>query len=119
LKGAALLDKKGQILALDEFHHESVRLDPVNRSDVRMIERREHLRFTFEPRDTVGVSRKTFGQNLQRDIAVEVRVFRAIDLAHSSFAKLGEDAIWPECLADLDHLASLASEDAPKLASRA
>ena len=33
------------------------------------------------------------GQNFERDIAIESRVARAIDLAHSAFANLGRDFV--------------------------
>ena len=45
-----LLDALGQRRPLDELHDERLVLDAVDRRDVRMIERGEHLRFAREAR---------------------------------------------------------------------
>ena len=49
-----------------------------------MIERCEQLRFTFEAGEAIGIKRKRFGQELQRDIAPQLRIPCAIDLAHTA-----------------------------------
>ena len=59
-------------------------LDPVYRGDVRMVERREHLRFSFEARKTVRIGGKQFRQHLERDGTIQAGVSRAIDLAHTT-----------------------------------
>ena len=46
-----------------------------------MIERREHLRFAFEAREAIRVSGEYLWEDLQRDVAREFRIPRAIDLA--------------------------------------
>ena len=52
-------DPLRQVVALDQFHHERVDavgiLEPVDRGDVRMIERGEHPRFAFEAGQPVGI----------------------------------------------------------------
>jgi hypothetical protein len=53
----------------------------MQRGDVRVIERGEHLLFALEPRHAVGVGRPRFRQDLDRHLAPEPRVARAIDLA--------------------------------------
>ena len=63
-------------------------LEPVDRGDVRMIQRRERLRFALEPRQALGISGERVGQDLDRDLAAERRVRRAIDLPHPAFADL-------------------------------
>ena len=45
--------------------------EPVNRRDVRMVQRREHLRLSREARHPLGVERELRGQHLDRDIASE------------------------------------------------
>jgi len=45
-----------------------------------MVERREHLRFAREARDAIDVERERFGQHFDRDVAIELRVTRAIHL---------------------------------------
>jgi hypothetical protein len=47
-----------------------------------MVERGEHLRLAFEARKPVGIERVALRQDLQRDVAIELRVTRAIHLAH-------------------------------------
>lgn len=83
-------DPLGQILALDELHDEDVQarelLERVNRGDVRMIQGRERLRLSLEPRQAVGVRRERGRQDLDRDLAAERRVGRSVDLPHPAFA---------------------------------
>src|SRR5215472_11983900 len=68
--------------AFDKLQHERMRaagiLEAVDRGDMRVIERSEHLRFTPEPRDPVAVDGERLRQDLQRDIAIELRVAGAI-----------------------------------------
>ena len=51
-----------------------------------MVERRERLCFALEPRQAIGVARKGVGQDLQRNVAIELRVAGAVDLSHATFA---------------------------------
>ena len=87
---APLRDALRQILALDELHHERVHaaglLEPIDRRDVGMIQRRERLRLALEPRQAVGVRRERVRQDLDRDLAAERRVRRPIHLPHAAFA---------------------------------
>ena len=52
-------DPLRQNLAVNELHHQrrdAIRFfDAVDRGDVRMIERREHLRFATESREAIGI----------------------------------------------------------------
>ena len=41
---------------------------PVDRGDVRMIQRSEGLGLALEPREAVGVMREGLGQDLDRDV---------------------------------------------------
>ena len=61
-----------------------------------MIERREHLRLAAEPCDAVAVERERLGQNLQRDVAIELCIARAIHLAHPAGPEGGEDFVRAE-----------------------
>jgi hypothetical protein len=54
-------------------------------------ERREHLGFAREARHTIRVGRNRCGQYFDRDVAIELRIFRARYLAHATFAKRGKD----------------------------
>ena len=55
--------------AFDQLHDERADaagfFEAVDRRDVRMIERREELRFALEARQPVGVLREAFGQHLE------------------------------------------------------
>ena len=61
-----------------------------------MIQRGQDLRFTLEAREPVGIEGEDVGEDFQRDIAIELRVSRAIDLAHAARAKRGNDFVRPE-----------------------
>ncbi len=58
-------------------------LDFVNRDDVRMIERRRGVCFLDEATTAILVGDPIGGQHLDRDVALEPRIARAIDLAHA------------------------------------
>lgn len=56
------------------------RLVPIRRcQDVRMVERGEELRFALEPREALGIQGKGFGEDLDRSVAIQPGVARAID----------------------------------------
>ena len=93
----AARDPLRQILALDQFHDERAHaagfLEAVDVRDVRMVQRRERLRFAREPREPIGIVRERVGQDLERDVAIQLRVAGAIHLAHAAFADLGGDFV--------------------------
>ena len=68
-----------QALAVHEFQHEKLLtvgfVQPVDRADVRMIERGQDLRFTTEAGDALGIVGEGVGKELQSDVAPELRVF--------------------------------------------
>ena len=78
-----------QRLAFDQFHRQKMRagrgilFDGIDRDDVRMIQRRDGPRFTPESIDANRVAREIRRQQLQRHLAPERGVERAIDLAHA------------------------------------
>ena len=61
-----------------------------------MIQRGEHLRFALEPREAIGIVREGLGQHLDRDVAIQPRIARAIDLAHAARAEQRQDFICAE-----------------------
>ena len=93
-------DPLGQILTLDQFDHErpyaSAFLEAVNRRDVRMIQRREGLGFTRETGEPVLVTRQEIGQHFDGDVAIQLRVMGAIDLAHAARADQRDDFVRTE-----------------------
>ena len=54
--------------------------------DVRMVQRRERLRFAREPGEPVGIAGERVRQDFQRDVAIELRIARAIHLPHAACA---------------------------------
>jgi hypothetical protein len=51
------------------------------------------LRFAMKPIDPFGIARVGIGEHLDCDVAVQLRVMRAIDLAHATRADEGEDLV--------------------------
>ena len=68
-----------------------------------MIQRRERAGFPFEAGEPVGIGREPGRQNLDRHVAIELRVASPIHLAHSAFADLRANLIVPDSAAN--HLA--------------
>ena len=58
-----------------------------------MIQRGQNLGFALEPRHALGVGGEGFGQDFQRHVAAQLRVARAIHLAHPARANLIEGFI--------------------------
>ena len=61
--------------------------------DVRVVERGERLRFAGEPGQPIRVVGEGVGQDLQRDIAIELRVAGPKHLSHPAFADLRGDFV--------------------------
>ena len=57
-----------------------------------MVELSEELRLALETGEALGILGEGGGQNLERHLAVELRVVGAVDLAHAAFTELGGDA---------------------------
>src|SRR5207249_4769498 len=93
-------DPLREIIALDELHHEGgdapALFEPVDRGDMGMIQRGERLRLPLEARDALGVAGERFGQDLDRDVAIQLVIAGAIDLAHAARAKRRDDLIRSE-----------------------
>ena len=81
----------GKRLPIYQFHDEELRaaglLEAVDRGDMRVIQSGEKLGFTVEPRDAFGIVREALGHDLQRHLASELRIPRAIDLPHPAGAQ--------------------------------
>ena len=78
-------------LALDELENQeadAVRFfDAVDRADVGVIQRGEHPRLALEAREPIRIARERARQDLDRDVASELRVVRPVDLAHAAGAE--------------------------------
>jgi hypothetical protein len=84
--------------------HAGVIFEAVDAADVRMIERRENLRLAPEACEPIRVIRKGRRQHLDRDVAIELGVVRAIHLAHTADAELAVDAEYANLSTDLDRV---------------
>ena len=58
-----------------------------------MIERRQHLRFSLESRETLAVLRERVGKDLERDLAAQLGVPGAIHLTHSAHTERPDDFV--------------------------
>ena len=90
-------DALREVVTLDQFHHEGSQapafFEPVDRGDVRMIERGEHFRFALKTRETIRVRRDRGRQNLDRDLTFQPGVGRPKYLTHPAFADLSGDVV--------------------------
>ncbi len=74
-------------------------LEAMDRGDVRVVERGEHLRFALEARQALRIGGKHLGQDLQGDVPPEPRVAGAIHLAHPTRAERTDDFVKANALA--------------------
>ena len=68
--------------------------------DVRMVERRERLRFALEAREPLRIGGERGRQDLDRDVAIELGIARAIDLAHAAGADGARTSYGPRRMPD-------------------
>jgi len=71
----------------------------VNRTDVRMIERRGRASFALETLQRLRVRCEFVREELQRHLAAEPDVLRPVDHAHSALADYSQDAVMGNSLA--------------------
>jgi hypothetical protein len=57
-----------------------------------MIQRRQHWRLARESCHAASILRESFGRNLDGNIAIQLGIGGAPDLAHAALAELGGDA---------------------------
>jgi hypothetical protein len=63
---------------------------------MRVIQRRQHPGFALEPREPFGIAREERRENLDRDLATQLRVPGPVDLAHPARTNQPLDAIRPQ-----------------------
>ena len=84
--------------AFDDFHHDvelAVALaDVVDRDDARMIQRGQRSGFLLETPDGGGAGGGFDAQDLEGDVATELRVSCAIDLPHPAGSKQSDNLVW-------------------------
>ena len=91
--------RTSQRLAVDQLEDEPLRpacfLYPVDRSNVRMVERGQHVRLTLEPGDALGVGAECGRKNLDGHLAPELQILRAIHLADAAGTERSEYLVEP------------------------
>ena len=80
----------------DDVGRRLVLADVEDREDVRMIERGGRAGFLLESLQAFRIAGHASGQHLDRHVAPEPRISRAIHLAHPAGAKRGQNFIRPE-----------------------
>lgn len=61
-----------------------------------------NLRFSSEPPQALGIEREGVGKHLQRDVAAEIRIADAVDLALAACTEQGQHLVrakpepWPQ-----------------------
>ena len=65
----------------------------VDRGDVRVIERGEQLRLALQTAHVLRIVGNRRGQDLERDLAVEPGVGRAVDLTHAAGTERRDDLV--------------------------
>ena len=97
------LDALCQRLAGHQLHDQIARaaglFQPVDRGDVGMIQRRQHLRFALKTGEPFGIVRERFRQNFDGHVAPELGVVRLIHLSHAARANLRDDFVGAEICA--------------------
>src|SRR5262249_13671600 len=87
-------------LSREQLHDEILRVllssDVVERADMGMRKLRDGSRLALEALADLGRSRQAFREDLDRDLASETRVPRAVDLSHPSGAERCEDLVGAE-----------------------
>src|SRR5262249_58732064 len=98
--GRRVRQARAQGLALeqlrDRIEEVSLAAEVVERQDVGMRERRDRSRFVLEAPGELRVARETLRQHLDRNLASEPGVPRAVDLAHPARAERAEDLVGTE-----------------------
>ncbi len=112
-----------EALPFHELHHDvrdaPFASDVVDGDDVRMAERRRRARLELEAAQTLRIRREVLGEDLQRDVAFEPGVTRAVDLAHSARAERRDDLVRTEVEAAREHGGIIGAARQPTARARA
>ena len=94
-----LLDPLRQRRAFHDFHdegpHRAGFFEPVNGRYMMMVERRQDFRFALEARHPTAIGRELVGQDLERDVSIELVVAGAIDFSHPADPEQLENLVVP------------------------
>ena len=94
------VELRAQRLAFQKLHNgvgDAVLVaEVVNGKDVRMRQRRDGLRFALEPCERIGIRGDGLGEDLDRDVSIELLVPRLVHLPHPASTDGGEDLVGAE-----------------------
>ncbi len=97
-------DRVLQRHAVQEFHGDEslavLLINFVDGADVGMVERRCRLRLPLKAAERLRVAGNLSGKELERDEAVQLHILGFVHHAHTAAAKLFENAVMRESLAD-------------------
>ena len=91
-RNRSLGDAVSQRRPLDQLQDQRLRavlLQAVDACDAGVVQAGQNLRLSLKAGQSVGISRECLGEDLERDLAVELRVGRLVDLAHAALADEG------------------------------
>jgi hypothetical protein len=98
------MDLLGKRFALQQFHHgvddAGVVAVVEDRQDVRVRERSDCFRFALESQERRRAVDQARRQHFDRDVAIELGIARAIDLAHPAGADRRDDVVGAEAGSD-------------------
>src|SRR5262245_57444255 len=88
----------GKRLPFDELQHQgwytAAVFEPVNRADVRGVERGQHARLAIEASEPFAIVAEHRREHLDRNVASQLGVVSAKDVAHPAGAEPRVDAIY-------------------------
>ena len=86
-----------KVFSFDELHDEGTGtvgfLEAVDAADVRVIEGCEHFRFPLESCEAIGIVGERLRQDLDRDVASQLRIAGPIHFAHAARAEGRDDFV--------------------------
>ena len=102
-RNRAFCDQLGKRRSFDKLHDQRMNpvrvFESVDVCDVRMVERRQHLRFALETRESLRVGGEEVRQNLDGHVTVQSRVACPVDFAHPAGPEGGQDFVAAEASA--------------------
>ncbi len=91
VQGLVEPDRTAERLAGRQLQHQERHpfglLEPVDRGDIGMVQRRQQAGFPLEAGQPLRIPRERFGQDLDRHLAAEARVHRAVHFPHAAGAQ--------------------------------
>lgn len=91
-----VLTRRHVAVQIAAAHHQRIIFNPINLGDIGVIHRRQYFGLALEPRHAFAVVREGFRQDLDRDVALEPGIPRAVNLAHSAGTDRPEDFLRTE-----------------------